>query len=370
MKFKFIKSIGAALQIVLLTACQNTEKKEEAVSVALATDFIELRTGNATITQSYPGSIEGQDQVEIKPQVSGYLEKVYVKEGQYVPQGQPLFRIQSAIFEEEANQNEATFKMALAQQATVRLEMNRLKSLVAGKVFSDEQLKTAQIQLDEASARVTQAKAAWATSKINAGFTLIKAPVEGYISRIHYKVGNLVSPNSALSLTSLSNIKNVNVYFSMSEADFLTYNTASLSSHLTANNIELLLANGSKYTVKGHLEYASGNIDTGSIAMKAVFSNPNHTLRAGGTAKVLIHRSMEQVIQIPQTAVKDIQDKFFVFRLNKENKVKMIPVELSVGSFDTFLVKKGLSKGDRIAINRLDVLTDGTIVKPGLVSGK
>lgn len=372
MRLRIIKSIGRVLPIVMLMACQNTKKKENREAAALPTDFIVLSLNDANITQTYPGSIEGQDQVEIKPQVSGYLEEVYVKEGQYVSKGQPLFRIQPAIFEEQANQNEASFKIALAQQANARLEFERLKTLVDEKVVSDEQLKTAQNQFDEASARVAQAKAILATSKISTAFTLIKAPVEGFISRIQYKAGNFVSPNTQMSLTSLSNIKNVNVYFSMSEADFLTYNKARLSSGSTSENIELLLADGSNYAKKGHLEYASGNINTGtgSIAMKAVFPNPDHILRAGGSAKVLINRSMEQVIQVPQTAVRDIQDKFFVFVLEKENKVKMVPVELTGSTFESFVIKSALNEGNRIAINRLDVLTDGTVVQPKIVSSK
>ncbi|KFE97179.1 efflux RND transporter periplasmic adaptor subunit [Chryseobacterium luteum] len=356
---------------VMMYSCNSGNAQENQIQAAATpTDFIQLKSGNADVSTGYPGSIEGQDNVDIKAQVTGYLDAVYVKEGQYVNKGQALFKINPSIYNEQVNNSDAALKAALASQATAKLEVDKLKPLVEGNVVSDMQLKTAQSNYHSASAQVAQARAALGSSKINADFTYIKAPVSGYIGRIPNRIGNLISPSDTSPLTTLSNISLVNVYFSMNEADFITYSKMSASENHTGN-IELILADGSVYSYKGKLENASGNFDrtTGSIQMKAVFQNPDKLLRAGGTARVMIHKNVDAVLKVPKTAVKDIQDKFFVYKLNGK-KVKMIPVEVSGGTPQDYFVSSGIKAGDKIAVNRIDVLTDGADVIPKITPAK
>lgn len=338
---------------------ENTQQMQQ----ALPTDFIQVKSGDADVSTGYPGSIEGQDNVDIKAQVTGYLEAVYIKEGQYVNKGQTLFRINPSVYNEQVNTNEAALKSALAAQETARLEVEKLKPLVEGKVVSDMQLKTAQASYKAASAQVAQAQSSLGSSKINANFTYIKAPVSGYIGRIPNRVGNLISPSDPSPLTTLSSINSVNVYFSMNEADFIAHSKAAASGN-TAENVELILADGSTYSLKGKLENASGNFDrnTGSIQMKAVFQNPDKLLRAGGTARVMIHNALNGVIKLPKTSVKDIQDKFFVYKLNGKDKVKMTQITVSGSTSQDYFIKEGVNAGDKIAINRIDALTDGAQV--------
>lgn len=348
----------------ILYSCGSGNGQENAQqTVALPTDFIQVTTGNEDMATGYPGSIEGQDNVEIKAQVTGYLEAVYIKEGQFVSKGQTLFRINPAVYNEQVNTNEAALKSALAAQETARLEVEKLKPLVEGKVVSDMQLKTAQANLKAASAQVAQAQSSLGSSKINANFTYIKAPVSGYIGRIPNRVGNLISPSDASPLTTLSNISSVNVYFSMNEADFIA-NSRTAASGKSAENVELILADGSTYGFKGRLENASGNFDrnTGSIQMKAVFQNPDKLLRSGGTARVMIHNALDGVVKLPKTSVKDIQDKFFVYKLEGKDKVKMTQIEVSGSTSQDYFVKTGVSAGDKVAVNRIDALTDGAQV--------
>ncbi|WP_223608484.1 efflux RND transporter periplasmic adaptor subunit [Chryseobacterium sp. OSA05B] len=350
--------------VVGLSSCGSGNGQETAQQMtAVPTDFIQLRSGDADISAGYPGSIEGQDNVDIKAQVTGYLEAVYVKEGQYVNKGQTLFRINPSVYNEQVNNNEAALKAAIAAQETARLEVEKLKPLVEGKVVSDMQLKTAQANYNAAAAQAAQARSSLGSSRINANFTYIKAPVSGYIGRIPNRVGNLISPSDAAPLTSLSNINTVNVYFSMNEADFIAYSKKTASGKQT-ENVELILADGSKYSYKGKVENASGNFDknTGSIQMKAVFQNPDKLLRAGGTARVLLHQSLDGIVKLPKTAVKDIQDKFFVYKLEGKDKVKMSPIEISGSTSQDYFVKNGVKAGDKIAVNRIDVLTDGALV--------
>jgi len=348
--------------LLLLASCGGKGEEGMDGMAPLETDFIQLIAGEANVTNTYPGSIEGSVNVDIKAQVSGYLEAVYVKEGDYVQKGQNLFRIKDEVFQEQVANSDAGLKAALAAQTSAKIEMEKLKPLVYEKVVSEIQLKEAQARYSAATAQVAQAKAALGSSKINADFTLIKAPVSGFISRIPNRIGNLVTPSDATPLTTLSEINTVSVYFSMSESDYIAYKKEAHAKE----SVTLILADGSTYEHKGKLETASGNIDrtTGSMPMKALFVNPDKLLRSGGTGRVVIDHAQNKVIQIPRTSVKDIQDKFFVFKLADSNKVAMVPIRISGNSVDSFLVKSGVEPGDKIAINRIDVLTEGMMVVP------
>ncbi|WP_284462392.1 efflux RND transporter periplasmic adaptor subunit [Chryseobacterium sp.] len=356
----------------ILYSCGSGNSQENAQQQsALPTDFIQVKSGDVDVSTGYPGSIEGQDNVDIKAQVTGYLEAVYIKEGQYVSKGQTLFRINPSVYNEQVNTNEAALKAALAAQETARIEVEKLRPLVEGKVVSDMQLKTAQANFRSASAQVAQAQSSLGSSKINANFTYIKAPVSGYIGRIPNRVGNLISPSDASPLTTLSNISSVNVYFSMNEADFIAHSRAAASGG-NVDNVELVLADGSTYSFKGKLENASGNFDknTGSIQMKAVFQNPDKLLRSGGTARVMLHNVLDGVVKLPKTSVKDIQDKFFVYKLEGKDKVKMTQIEVSGSTSQDYFVKNGVNAGDKIAINRIDALTDGALVVTTVIPSK
>ncbi|MFV0529813.1 MAG: efflux RND transporter periplasmic adaptor subunit [Flavobacteriales bacterium] len=357
------KVLPILLLVALLSSCgSGNEQQGNFEAAPQETDFVLLQQTDASIENTYPGILEGSVNVDIKAQVSGYLEAIYVKEGDYVQKGQSLFRIKGDVFNEQVNNSNAALKAAKASQATAKLEVEKLIPLVEGKVITDIQLKEAQARYDAATAQVAQARAALGSSQINAAFAVIKAPVSGYIGRIPNRIGNLVTPTDTTPLTTLSEIDNVSVYFSLSEADFIAFN----KSGNTSKTVELIMADGSLYNQKGKLEIASGNIDriTGSIAMKAVFPNPDKLLRSGGSGRVIINSLQNNVVKVPKLSVKDIQDKFFVFKLADSGKVNMTPIEVtgSTGSF--YIVKTGLKSGDKIALNRIDALTDGSEVIP------
>lgn len=325
-------------------------------------DFFQAQSTTGAIQKKYPGVIEGTVNVDIKAQVSGYLEAIYVKEGDYVNKGQSLFKIKGDVYTEQVNSSRAAYKNALANLANAKLEVEKIKPLVDGKVFSDMQLKTAQANYEAAAAQVAQAKATLGSSQINADFSLIKAPVSGYISRIPNRIGNLVTPSDAVPLTILSDINTVFVYFSMSEADYLTFAKDSKSN----KTVSLIMADDSLYDQVGVLEMASGNIDrsTGTIALKAIFPNPKKLLRAGGSARVILNSNLSSVVTVPMASVKDIQDKFFVFVLGKGNKVVMTPIEIAGSAGTDYFVKSGVNSGDKIALNSIDALSDGLEVVP------
>ncbi len=366
---KITHSLLLTVAIKVFISCTGNDQYAKLEMLPQETDFIKLLSGSSTIKESYPGIIEGSENVEIKAQVTGYLESIYVKEGDYVQKGQVLFKIKNEVFNEQVNNSSAALQSALASQSNSKLELEKIKPLVEGKVVSEIQLKTAQANYEAATAQVAQAKASLNSSQINAGFALIKAPVSGYIGRIPNRIGNLVTPGDATPLTSLSDVKNVFVYFSMSEADFIRFRKNDIEDKSSSRKVELIMADGSIYQYKGKLETASGHIDkaTGSMTMKAVFSNPDKLLRSGGSGRVVIHQTLHHVIRLPMSSVRDIQDKFFVFKLSDSNKVSMIPIEIAGNSSTNYLIKSGVQPGDRIAVNRLDALNDGMQVKPTII---
>jgi membrane fusion protein, multidrug efflux system len=356
--------IPALAIILILSSCGGGQPAQQQPGPT-DVDFLTLVSGEASVEKKYPGAIEGTVNVDIKAQVSGYLDQIYVKEGDFVQKGQSLFRIKGDVFNEQVHNSEAALKAALAAQATAQLEIDKIKPLVEGKVMSDMQLKTAQASYDAATAQVAQARAALGSSQINAAFSLIKAPVSGYIGRIPNRTGNLVTPADALPLTTLSEISQVFVYFSLSEADYITF-VKDRKTDKGMNTVSLVMADGSVYDQKGTVEIASGNIErtTGSIPLKAVFSNPDKLLRSGGSARIVMTRKMDSVLTIPMGSVKDIQDRFFVFTLADSNKVAMTPIEIAGRSGNNYIIKGGLKPGDKVALNRIDVLNEGMPVTP------
>lgn len=360
------KSTSILLFAISILAVSCGSKQGEAPAPpATKVDFLTIAPAPSTMEQKYPGTIEGSVNVDIKAQVSGYLEQIYVKEGDYVNKGQAIFKIKGEVFQEQVNNSQASLKSALAAQATAKIEVEKVRPLVEGKVVSPLQLETAQAQYEAASAQVAQARSALGSSKINANFAVIKAPVSGYIGRIPNRIGNLVTPSDTLPLTSLSDINQVFVYFSMSEADFIGY-TNDKKSGSTGNKVEMVMADGKIYNHTGTLELASGNIDqaTGTMALKAIFLNPDKMLRSGGSARIILSRSISSSLRVPMAGVKDIQNKLFVYVLGDSNKVEMKPIEIVGHDGNDYIIKTGLKAGDKIAINSIDNLNHGMKVDP------
>lgn len=361
----YITLSKAAVLLVIISFSSCGKSGSDAGALATPkpeVDFFQAESITGEVEKKYPGTVEGMVNVDIKAQVSGYLEAIYVKEGDYVNKGQSLFKIKGDVYAEQVNNSRAAYKSAQANLANAKLEVEKIKPLVDGKVFSDMQLKTAQANYEAAVAQVAQAKAALGSSQLNADFSLIKAPVSGYISRIPNRVGNLVTPADAVPLTVLSDINTVFVYFSLTEADYLAFSKDSKSNQ----TVSLIMADDSTYDQKGKLEVASGNIDrtTGTISLKAIFPNPKKLLRSGGSARIILNNSLSSVITVPMASVKDIQDKFFVFVLKPGNKVAMVPIEIGGSSGTNYFVKSGLKSGDKIALNSIDVLYDSMEVVP------
>lgn len=328
-----------------------------------------------TTYQEFTASLEGTQNVDIYPQVEGYLDKIYVEEGAYVTKGQLLFAINSRPFDEQLNNAQANLLAAKANLANARINVNKVEPLVKNGVVSDVQLKTAQASYDAAKASVTQAEAVVNNAKINQGYTLLKAPVSGYIGRIPFKTGSLVGKATTTPLTVISDVKEIYAYFSMSENDFLHFTHQSAGK--TINDkikglppVELQLADKSIYAAKGRIELMNGQFDKtmGTISFRAVFPNAESLLRTGSTGRVRIPQINVAVLPVPQTATYELQDKVYVFAVGDSNKVVSKPLHI-VDKIDSYyLVDQGIQSGDKIVFAGMDRLQDGTVINPQLLS--
>lgn len=332
---------------------------------------ISLDTTSASTTQDYSALLEGKVNVDIRPQVDGYLDKIFVDEGSYVKAGQPLFQINDRPYREQLNKDVANLHAMESAVAAAQLEADKIRPLVESKVVAEMQLKTALANLQTAKANVEQAQAAVAASRINVGFSLVKAPVSGYIGRIPKRVGNLVGKADTAPLTTLSDISDIYAYFSMSENDFMNFSQGADGKTLEQRlrqmpPVALVLSNGTTYPEAGRIEMVDGqfNKTTAAISLRATFPNPGAVLRSGNTGKVSITQQHHGVILVPQSATLEMQDKLFVYAVGDSNIVKR-QVILPAGSHDNqFFVREGLKAGDKIVAAGIETLVEGTPVRP------
>ncbi len=357
--------------ILFLAACAGKDLNAPAPPPPPSLPVIKINSGSATTWQEYPASMEGATDVEIRPQVSGYLEKIYVEEGAYVAQGQPLFRINSREYNEFSNSASASVQSAKASIEKAQVEYDRLKPLVDNKVIADVQLKTAKANLDVAKAVYAQAVSSKGSAEITVGYTLITAPVSGYIGHIPYRQGSLVGKGEALPLTVLSEVNTVHAYFSMSEVDFLSFISGyeGRSTEEKIKNIppvELQLPDNTVYNTKGKVELVQGQFDrsSGTIMFRAVFPNTEKILRSGITGKIRIPSLHQDQLMVPQESTYELQDKIFVFALGDSNKVVSKQIAVSGKSGNNYLVSKGLLNGERIVYSGIQRLRDGAVITP------
>ncbi len=333
---------------------------------------LSLRT--ATLNADYPASIQGQQDIEIRPKVDGFIEKIYVDEGSLVKKGQLLFKINAPQYEQEVRTAQAGINTAQADVNAAQLAVNKVKPLVEKDIISHYELESVQFTLQTKLAALAQAKAALANAKTNLGYTIITSPVNGVIGALPYKLGSLVTSTTASPLTSVYNTSTVYAYFAINEKKLLDFSKDTATSGTTLksklNNlpkVSLLLADGTLYNYKGRVETVNGliNASTGSANMRAAFANPKGLLHSGSSAMVRIPTLVKSAILVPQSATYELQDKRFVYVLDSQNKIKTTAIKVmdnAAGQF--FVVQDGLHNGDKIILEDAGTLKDGTEVKP------
>lgn len=365
-----MKNLSLALLVLTLYSC-SPKPQSAGAPPPPALPVATIVTGNDTTYQDYPASVQGTVNVEIRPQVSGALDKVFVDEGALVSAGQPLFKINEQPYRAALNNALASQHAAEAAMQNAQIEVDKLTPLVQNKVVSEYQLKTAKASFDVAKSNVEQAKANVSTAQINLGYTLIKAPVGGYIGLLNKKQGSLVAPADVDALTQLSDVRNVHVYFSLSEKDFVNFKEQYAGSTLNDKlkklpPVSLLLADNTQYGSSGKIDMIDGQFDktTGAITLRASFPNAQGLLRNGNTGKIRLSLQHNDALIVPQSATVEMQDKVFVFAVADSNKVKKQALDIVGKSGANYLVKDGVKAGDQIVLSGLDHLQEGMVISP------
>ncbi|CCY16363.1 multidrug resistance protein AcrA/AcrE family [Prevotella sp. CAG:755] len=330
----------------------------------------EIKTTECNLSTSYPATIKGIQDIEIRPKVSGFITKVHVDEGDFVRRGQVLFSIDRVQYEAAVKSAEAAVRVARTAVSTQKLTVKNKKMLHEKKIISDYDMEMAENQLASAEAELASARAQLIDARNNLSFCSVTSPSDGVVGTIPYRVGSLVSSTTAEALTTVSNISKMYVYFSMTEKQLLEYTkgTDGVKGALAAiPAVSLQLADGSTYNQTGKVTNVSGVIDiaTGSVSMRATFDNPQKILRSGGSGSVVFPIHMDNAILVPQKATYEIQDKHFVYVVGKDNKVKNTEITVLPQNDGTnFVVTGGLKAGERIVVEGVNTLSDGMAIKP------
>lgn len=353
-----MKKISLSI-IALLLLLSSCGKKEEQAPVQGPAPFPvqEIATQDATVYQEYTANLEGQQNVEIRPKVSGFIQKIYVDEGQIVRKGQILFKLETQMLNQDAS-------AAKAMVAAAQVEVDRLKPLVDRNIISNVQLATAK-------AKLAQAKSAYGSIAANIGYGTIYSPVNGAIGSLPFKEGSLVNPTSEMPLTTVSDTKIVRAYFSMNEKQVLLFNKtfkgATTAEKLKSSpEVSLLLVDNSEYDQKGKIATINGlvNPTTGTTEFRAEFKNPEGILRSGSSGVIRLPILQSDVILIPQNAVFEVQGKKMIYAVDKSNKVKSRIIETNGTSELNYIVTSGLAQGDLVVVEGASKLKDDMEIVP------
>jgi membrane fusion protein (multidrug efflux system) len=329
-----------------------------------------VEASSADMQTTYPATIKGIQDVEIRPKVSGFITKLCVHEGQSVSAGQLLFVIDNSTYQAAVRQAQAAVNSARSQMNTAKLTFENNKKLFASNVIGQYELQSAQDTYVTAQASVSQAKASLASAKEMLSFCYVKSPANGVIGTLPFKVGALVSASSAQPLTTVSNISTVEAYFSMTEKDILdlTKEDGNLAAAIKRfPYVKFQLADGTMYNHPGRIVKVSGVIDatTGTVQMIADFSNPDRMIKSGAAGNIIIPHNASNAIIIPQSSTTEVQNKIFVYVVGKDSKVKYTEITVDPqNDGENYVVTSGLHVGDRYVSQGLSSLSDGMLIKP------
>lgn len=330
-------------------------------------DMLTVATTDREIPVNYSATIRGRQDIDIYPQISGTISQLCVKEGQQVDEGQTLFIIDQVPYKAALQTAEANVAAAKAGVSTAKLTYDSKKQLFKRKVVSQFDLSTAKNQLLTAEAQLAQAEAQRVSAANNLSYTVVKAPSNGVVGTLPFRVGALVGPS--VKLTTVSDNSEMYVYFSMTENQLLDLTRRYGSAAATLQNmpgVQLLLSDGSVYGQSGRVEAISGVIDasTGSVQLRAAFPNKNGLLHSGGSGNIVLPSVHKDCIVVPQTATFEIQDKVYVYKVvDGKASSAMIDIE-KISNGREYIVRSGLEPGETIVAEGVGLLREGTPVAP------
>ncbi|SDE05096.1 membrane fusion protein, multidrug efflux system [Mucilaginibacter pineti] len=380
MKIQTPKYLAFASVITLfLAACggsQTPAGNPGAAQPPASYPVFTIEAKDATLNSDYPATLQGEQNIEIRPKVDGFVEAIYVDEGSVVKKGQLLFKLNAPQYQQDVNNAAAAINSAEAEVNSAQLLVNKTKPLVDKDIISHYELESDQFALNTKKASLAQARTSLANAKTNLGYTTITSPVNGVIGTLPYKVGSLVTSATTNPLTTVSNIGKVYAYFSLNEKQLLEFSRTVKGSTIKekiANTpaVSLILSDGSNYPDQGKVETIGGLIDTetGSASFRAAFPNPVGLLRSGSSANVRIPQLVKGGILVPQRSAYELQGKHFVYVVDNTDKVKSVEVQimdLTAGQY--YVVTGGLKIGDKVVYDGNSSLKDAAQIKPEVMT--
>lgn len=357
------KTLLIVLAGLSIASCKSRTVEEETSDYKTLTVKLE----NRTLMQGYSARLDGQQVVEVRPQVSGLITRICIDEGQKVRKGQVLFVIDQVPYQAALAEATANVKSAEANLATAKLNLESTEVLREKNVVQDYDLNAARNEWAVAEAALAQAQAQEMSARNNLSYTEVKSPVDGVASMIAYRVGALVSSSISEPLVTLSDDSNVYAYFSLNESQItsLTEQYGSLDEFMKRmEDVELQMAGGRMYGEKGHISAVSGIVTTGTgtVVLRADFPNDRGLLRSGGSATVMVPTTLAQVVVIPQSATYELQNKTFVYKV-VNGKAQSAPVTLyRLNNGTEYVVEEGLQPGDVIIAEGAGLVKEGVNV--------
>ena len=345
---------------LLISSCKQ-EQQQAPQQQALSLAVTEVSQKSVTAYTTYPTAIEGIIKCEVRAKVSGYIQKVFVDEGQKVKKGQALFKLETQTLSQDAEAAKARVNVA-------QVEVDKLKPLVEKNIISEVQLETAK-------ANLAQAKSTYNSVVANIGYATVTSPVDGFVGAIPYREGSLVSATSAKPLTTVTSIERVFAYFSMNEANYLDFLQQTEGKTLQDKidnfpKVELVLANGETYQQKGTIETVTGQIDAtmGTVSFRAVFDNPDFLLTNGNSGTIRIPTVYENALIVPQSATYEQQGQTYVYTVGNDNLVTSTLITIKAKTEVFYIVSSGVKAGDLFVVKGIGKLRNGMPIQPQKVA--
>lgn len=359
------------LTSALLPSCAKKAENNQAKGPAKY-KVLSVTTDSATLSTDYPALLRGEQDIEIRPKIDGYIESILITEGAIVRKGQVLFKIRNPQYEQDVRSATAAISSADAEVAAAQLQVAKARPLVEQDIISKYELESAELALKAKKAVLDQAQAALTNARVNLGYTSLTSPVNGIVGELPYKLGSYVNSATAQPLTVISNIGKIYAYFSFNEKQQLEFakNTtgASFQEKIKAlPPVTLILPDGTEYTEKGRIETISGQVstETGSYNIRAGFPNQTGILRSGNSATIRIYSQESGKIIIPQKTTFEIQGKKFVYTVGADST--LTPAEIVVRPVpggQQYIVDQGLQTGQNILLEGVGILTSGAKISP------
>ena len=350
--------------VIAFGACTNA-KETNNTHVAKDVPVANLIQMDTVIYKEYIADIQSERNVELRSRLSGFLNKIYVDEGAHVKKGQVLFALNDEEYKADFAKAKAALNNAQAEVKKVELEIERTKKLVDKKIVSATESELLEVQLRAAKAKVEEGQAIVNQSRTKLNNTLVRAPFNGRIDRILLKEGSLL--NEGALLTTISDLERVNVYFSISESEYLE-----LAGQENSNNnsfkqeVKLVLANGQLYPHSGMSELVESEFEanTGSISLRAKFDNPSGLLKHGASGRIAVPINTGELTFVHQKSVVEIQDKAYVYVVDQNNTLKMTPFKNGQRVGHYYIVENGLEPNSRVVFEGVQALRDGMVINP------